>query len=92
MLGLSNGVNPHREFKRARLYKTHPSSPTQTDESLALLNPGTEMCHPAAGMVAHIDVGQGILDFACGVHFLGAERCGLFWSGRVPSARRYWKP
>jgi hypothetical protein len=24
-------------FKRARLYKTHPSSPTQTDESLALL-------------------------------------------------------
>jgi hypothetical protein len=73
MPGLSNGVNPHREFKRARLYKTHPSSPTQTDESLALLNPGTKMRRHAAGMSPHIDVGQGTLDFACGAPFLGAK-------------------
>ncbi len=71
MPGLSNGVNPHRDFKRARLYKTHPSSPTQTDESLALLNPGAKMRHRAAGMSPHMGVGQGTTDFARGAPFLG---------------------
>jgi hypothetical protein len=58
-------------FKRARLYKTHPSSPTQTDEGLALLNPGIKMRHREAGMSPHIDIEQGTLDFACGAPFLG---------------------
>jgi len=71
MPGLSNGVNPIATIKRARLYKTHPSSPTQTDESLALLYPGTGMRHRVAGMSPHIGVGQGTTDFVRGAPFLG---------------------
>jgi hypothetical protein len=64
MPGLSNGVNPHREFKRARLYKTHPSSPTQTDESLALLD--------------FLGPRQGGMEALPYVKIKGLERCGSF--------------
>jgi hypothetical protein len=69
---MPNGKNnANRAIKRARLFKTHLSSPTQTDESLALLNTGIKMPDPAIGMSArHMNFGQRIPHFACGIPFL----------------------